>query len=58
MLKNLVVVGGGFAGTRVTRALEHTTPQKQKHNACLRDAIPQAGFGHRERGRLRLIPRR
>ena len=26
MLKNLVVVGGGFAGTRVTRALEHTLP--------------------------------
>jgi NADH dehydrogenase len=26
MLKNLVVIGGGFAGTRVTRALEHTLP--------------------------------
>ena len=26
MLKNLVVVGGGFAGTRVTRALEHALP--------------------------------
>ena len=26
MLKNLVVVGGGFAGTRVARALEHTLP--------------------------------
>jgi NADH dehydrogenase len=26
MLKNMVVVGGGFAGTRVTRALEHTLP--------------------------------
>ncbi len=24
--KNLVVIGGGFAGTRVTRALEHTLP--------------------------------
>src|SRR5262249_33260491 len=27
MLKNLVVVGGGFAGTRVTRALEHMLPR-------------------------------
>lgn len=26
MLKNFVVIGGGFAGTKVTRALEHTLP--------------------------------
>ncbi len=26
MYKNLVVVGGGFAGTKATRALEHTLP--------------------------------
>src|SRR6267142_1075977 len=26
MLKNFVVIGGGFAGTKVTRLLEHTLP--------------------------------
>ncbi len=26
MLKNFVVIGGGFAGTKVTRELEHTLP--------------------------------
>jgi NADH dehydrogenase len=26
MLKNFIVIGGGFAGTKVTRALEHTLP--------------------------------
>ena len=28
MYKNLIVVGGGFAGTKVTQELEHTLPSR------------------------------